>query len=105
MKLCAVVVVVVVQEVDTTVFFSWASTSIRVLCVLCGSESRPCVVPVVVQLPRRTELWRKQLRVTDVSGITVLMLAARGGAVGILEEVVQRVRAAQVQAGTDDLAV
>lgn len=39
-----------------------------------------------------------------MSGITVLMLAARGGAVGILEEVVQRVRAAQVQAGTDDEA-
>eukprot|EP00903_Cladosiphon_okamuranus_P012420 g11638.t1 len=44
---------------------------------------------------RRTELWRGQLRHTDVSGMTVLMLAARGGSVGILDEVVKLVRVGQ----------
>eukprot|EP00752_Nemacystus_decipiens_P002733 g2552.t1 len=62
------------------------ATALRAVHACIDQENEPS---------RRIELWRNQLRHTDVSGITVLMLAARGGSVGILEEIVKCVRIAQ----------
>jgi len=42
-----------------------------------------------------TDLMRNQLRFADDSGLTVVMLAARSESVGILKDVVQRVRNAE----------